>query len=88
MDGVVQQGDGMSQDAAKNFGDDQTKSGHHGPSQDGWSHGWMGMIVAMRVTVLVTVFMLVVRFLDVHPLYSTSFAGEVQPLGIARYWEV
>jgi len=88
MDGVVQQRDGMSQDAAEYFGDDQAKSGHHGPSQDGWSHGWMGMIMAMSVAVLVTMFMFVVRLVDVHPLYSTSFAGEVQPLGSSRYWEV
>jgi len=48
----------------------------------------MGMIMAMSVAVLVTMFMFVVRLVDVHPLYSTSFAGEVQPLGSSRYWEV
>ena len=46
----------------------------------------MGMVMAMSVAVLVTIFM--VCLVDVHPLYSTSFAGEVQPLGSARYWEV
>ena len=46
------------------------------------------MVTAMSMAVLVTMFVPGVRLVDVHPLYSTSFAKEVQPLGSARYWEV
>lgn len=48
----------------------------------------MGMIMAMSVAVLVTMSLFVVRLVDVHPLYSTYFAEEVQPLGSGRYWKV
>ncbi len=44
--------------------------------------------MAMSMAVLVTMFMRVVRFVDVHLLYSTSFSSEVQPLRRPRYWEV
>lgn len=46
------------------------------------------MVVAMSMVLFVTMFMRVVRLVDVHPLYSTSFAKEVQPLETVRYWEV
>jgi hypothetical protein len=48
----------------------------------------MGLVMAMSMAVLVTMFRRGVRFVQVHPLYSTSFAREVQPLGSLRYWEV
>jgi hypothetical protein len=46
------------------------------------------MVMAMSMALLAAMFVRVVRFVDVHPFYSTSFAWEVQPLGSARYWEV
>ena len=50
----------------------------------------MCMVMAVRMAVAVPVVMFVPEMwlVDVHHLHSTSFDGEVQPLGKACYWEV
>ena len=35
VNGVVEQGDAVAEDAPENFGDDQAEGGGHGPAEDG-----------------------------------------------------
>jgi hypothetical protein len=78
VDRVVQQRDGMTKNAAENFRDNQAERRRHGPRQNGWPHRWVRVAMAVGMTVLVAVFLSVMRFVEVHLFHSTSFVTETQ----------
>jgi hypothetical protein len=54
VDSVVEQGDRVAEDAADNFGADETECGSHSPAEDAGAEGRVLVaMVAMAVTVAV-----------------------------------
>jgi hypothetical protein len=54
VDGVVEQGDGVSEQAADDLRSDQTQRGGHGPTEDRRAQGGVRVTVVMTMTVAET----------------------------------
>lgn len=90
VDGVVEEGDGMAEDAAEDFRDDQAEGGDHGPAQNGGPESGvrvagMAVLVAKGVGMLVSGVVSmsgrrVIVGMRVHRLYSTHMGKSLQPL--------
>jgi len=81
VNGVIQKGDASAEYAAKNFSDDQTKGGGHGPAKNGGTQRGMsmaGMIMSVELaSVAVAVFVVVSG--PTHALHSTCSRKPAQP---------
>src|SRR5215813_5139377 len=55
VNGIVEQGDAVAEQASYDFGCNQAEGGDHGPAKDGWAQwGMAGMAVTVAVTMAMT----------------------------------